>query len=62
VDKPACKLIGTDGNAFSIIGNVARSLKATGLPDKAKEFKDKAMACESYNKLLQLAMEYVEVE
>jgi len=37
-------------------------LKATGLPDKAKEFKDKAMACESYNKLLQLAMEYVEVE
>jgi hypothetical protein len=62
MSKPVCELIGTDGNAFSVIGNVSKCLKRNGLPDKAKEFTDKAFKCDSYDALLGLVFEYVEVE
>ena len=59
--KPQCKLIGEDGNVFFIIGKVTRTLKEFGYPDKAKEFKEKATASKSYDEVLQLAMDYVEI-
>lgn len=54
-------LTGTDGNAFAIIGNVSKALKRAGERDAAREWSDAAMACESYDALLVLAMQTVEV-
>ena len=61
-NKPACKLIGEDGNVFAIIGNVSRTLRRAGMADKAKEFSAKAMNSGSYDEVLRLCMEYVDVE
>jgi len=59
--KPRCKLVGTDGNVFSIIGKVRDSLRNAGLKDKANEFSSKAMKQHSYDDVLSLCFEYVEV-
>ena len=61
-NKPVCKLIGTDGNAFAIIGKVIRTLKQANMPEKAKEFQEKATQSESCDALLSLTMDYVDVE
>jgi hypothetical protein len=58
--KPKVKLIGKDGNAFFIIGLVAKGLRDAGQPEKAKEFTTKAFAA-GYDALLQLAMEYADI-
>ena len=59
--KPPCKLIGTDGNVFSIIGRVRDSLRKAGQDDRAREFVEKAFRSTSYDAVLQLCLEYVEV-
>lgn len=61
-EKPVCQLSGEDGNVFSIIGRVSKTLKRAGQYDKAEEFKDKATHAHSYDEVLQLCFEYVEVE
>jgi hypothetical protein len=61
-DKPICKLVGTDGNVFAIIGTVSRTLKNAEMPNEAKEFTSKAFASGSYDEVLRLCMDYVEVE
>ena len=58
--KPRCKLVGKDGNVFSIIGSVARSLKEAGQKEKAKEFQEKALQCHSYDEVLALLHNYVD--
>ena len=55
------KLIGTDGNVFSIIGKVSRELKRAGHKDLATEFTNKAFGSASYDEVLRLVMEYCEV-
>lgn len=60
--KPRCKLIGEDGNVFNIIGRVSRSLKTAGLVEEVKEFQKKAFASKSYDEVLRLCFDYVEVE
>jgi hypothetical protein len=62
MEKPICKLVGTDGNVFSIIGNVSRVLKRAGQADKAKEFTEKAFKAGSYDEVLTMLHDYVEVE
>ena len=62
MEKPTCKLIGTDGNVFSIIGKVSNTLKKVGQTDKAKEFCSKAMSSHSYDAVLALCFDYVDVE
>ena len=52
--KPKCKLIGIDGNVFIIIGAVNKTLEKAGLNDKA-------MQQESYDDVLRLCFEYVDV-
>jgi len=52
--KPQCKLIGVDGNVFIIIGAVNKTLEKAGLNDKA-------MQQESYDDVLRLCFEYVDV-
>lgn len=61
MSKPVCKLLGTDGNAFALIGKVDTALKKAGLHEQATEFKNKAFNCESYDALLVLIGKYVEV-
>ena len=60
--KPPCKLIGTDGSVFSIIGRVRRALEADGQEARAREFVERAFRSASYEAVLALCLEYVEVE
>ena len=62
VTKPVCQLTGTDGNSFAIIANVEKALKRAGLRERAQEWRTAAFKSKSYDALLQLAFEYVEVE
>jgi len=59
--KPKCKLTGIDGNVFVIIGTVSKTLRNVGLRDKAVEFSDRAVQQESYDAVLRLCFEYVDV-
>jgi len=59
--KPCCKLIGTDGNAFAIIGKVIAVLQRHGTHDEASVFKKQTTKCMSYDELLVLCMETVNV-
>lgn len=61
-EKPPCKLLGEDGNVFAIIGKVSKTLKRAGQDDKEREFRDKAFAAHSYDEVLNLLEDYVEVE
>ena len=60
--KPTVKLIGQDGNAFSIMGRVKNALMQAGAD---KEHVDKylnAATSGDYDHLLVVSMEYVNVE
>ena len=59
--KPTVKLIGEDGNAFSVVGKVSRALRQAGYKDLVDQYMDEAMSGD-YNHLLQVTMEYVNVE
>lgn len=59
--KPIVKLTGIDGNVFSIIGTMSRTLKAQGLFKEAQDFSRKAMNCHSYDAVLQLCFEYADI-
>jgi hypothetical protein len=58
---PECELSGTDGNVFAIIGKVSATLKKAGQHGRAREFVAKAMQSASYDAVLQLCFDYVEV-
>lgn len=60
--KPTCKLTGTDGNVFMIIGRVSKTLKRANRAEQATEFTNKAMSAGSYDEVLRLCFDYVEVE
>ena len=55
------RITGTNGNVFAIIGKVAQALKQAGQKDQAKEFTNKAFSAKSYDDVLRLCFEYVEV-
>ena len=60
--KPTVKLIGQDGNAFSVMGLVKKALKHAGAD---KEYVDKYLkesTVGDYSYLLAVSMEYVNVE
>ncbi len=59
--KPRCRLVGTDGNVFAIIGRVRRRLIDAGRPDAADEFSRRAHGAASYDEVLRLCFEYVDV-
>jgi len=55
------KLVGNDGNAYAILGNVRNALKKAKVPEtEIKQFMEEATSGD-YNKLLQTCMEWVEV-
>lgn len=57
--KVTVKLVGEDGNAYSIMGRVSKALKRSGQPEAAKEYLERATAGD-YNHLLAVTMEYVD--
>jgi len=55
------KLIGEDGNAFAILGNVRRAMREAGVPNEViSEYFEKAMSGD-YNNLLKVTSEYVKI-
>jgi hypothetical protein len=59
--RPECTLVGEDGNVFNVIGRVRRALLKAGLQDQAREFVERAFRCGSYDEVLRLVLEYVDV-
>ena len=62
MEKPKCQLVGIDGNVYNIIATVSNCLKRAGQKEQAKEFEERAFKAESYNAVLVLCLEYVDVE
>lgn len=63
-DRPrvTVKLLGTDGNVFSILGNVTKAMKDAGWEkDEISEYREKAISGD-YNHVLSITMEYCDVE
>jgi len=57
------QLSGNDGNAFSIMGAVQSALKKVGASkEELDQYLADSMSSGSYNKLLRVAMEWVEVK
>ena len=59
--KPECTLVGEDGNVFNVIGRVRRALRNAGQEEQAREFVERAFRCGSYDEVLRLVLEYVDV-
>ena len=62
LNKPTVKLIGQDGNAFSVMGRVKKALMLAGAD---KEYIDKYLneaTSGDYDHLLVVSMEYVNIE
>ena len=59
--KPNCKLIGTDGNVFAIIGKVRDTLKKNNQFDESIDFTEKATSASSYGEVLSLTHKYVNI-
>ncbi len=60
-DKPELKLVGEDGNAFSIIGKAVREARRAGWDkEKIEKFQEEAMSGD-YNHVLQTCMGYFDV-
>ena len=55
------ELVGHDGNAFAILGRVKRALEKAGHKELAEQYQKEATAGD-YDHLLQVTMEYVEVD
>ena len=54
------KLVGTDGNAFAIIGKVCRALRTAGIPlENIEEYRTEAMSGD-YDNVLQTTLKWVE--
>ena len=54
------KLLGNDGNAFSILGAVSKALKKNGQAELAKEYMAEATKGD-YDHLLATTSDYVEI-
>jgi hypothetical protein len=60
--KPKCKLVGSDGNIFNLIGIARDALRRAGLRDEAKKLCEEAMMCSNYDEAIRKILEYVEEE
>jgi len=59
--RPRCRLTGTGENAVAVCGAVQRAPQNAGQIDHAREFIEQAWAGQSYDEVLELATEYVDV-
>ena len=58
-EKVTVKLVGEDGNAYSILGRVSKALRRSGQHEAAAEYLERATAGD-YDNLLAVTMEYVD--
>lgn len=58
--KPRVKLIGLDGNAFFIVGQITKALRKEGQTELVGEFQKEAMS-KDYDHLLTTAMKYCDI-
>ena len=56
------ELVGTDGNAFALIGRVQKAIRREVGTEQATAFAAEAMEQGSYDELLRFIMQTVEVE
>lgn len=56
------KLVGSDGNAFAIMGKIQSALRKNKVPQTEIDECMEKMMSGDYNNLLRTAMEYVNVE
>ena len=59
--KPEVKLVGKDGNAFSIMGRVIKALRRAGADEEYLDKYRNETTSGDYDHLLQVTMEYVDV-
>ncbi len=60
--KPVVELVGQDGNAFNLLSIMRKALRKAGADTEyVQKFTDEATAGD-YDNLLQVCMEYAEVE
>ena len=60
--RPKLKLLGHDGNIFSILGDAARLLRRAGMSGQANEMADRVYKSGNYYEALGIISEYVETE
>ncbi|MBI1850647.1 MAG: hypothetical protein HYR85_09920 [Planctomycetes bacterium] len=60
--KPTVKLVGTDGNALSILGRVSAAMKEAGIPKETIDAFFREATAGDYDHLLRVVMTYAEVE
>lgn len=60
-EKPDCPLIGQDGNVFNLIGIARRTLKENGMAEQAEEMWSRIKESGSYDKVLCIIGEYVNI-
>ena len=58
--KPKCKLVGTDGNIFALMGRASQALKRAGMEEERKEMIKKITTSRSYDEALYIITEYVD--
>jgi len=60
--RPVVKLVGTDGNAFSIMGKVSAALRKAGFPSSVINKYVEEATSGDYNHLLYVTLKYVKEE
>jgi hypothetical protein len=55
-------LVGTDGNAFAVLGKVSRALRQAGVSDDERQAFMAEATAGDYDHLLQTIMRWVEVD
>ena len=60
--KPVVKLVGEDGNAFSILGKVIAALKKSKVSEEVIGLYKKHAMSGDYEHLMQVSMQFCEVE
>ena len=61
MEKPTVKLLGEDGNAFAIMGTVAKALKKAGASQEHIEKYYEESSSGDYDNLIRVAMKYANV-
>jgi len=59
--KPFLQLVGTDGNAFAILGAAIRAAKKAGWPVERRDQYTKAAMSGDYDHLLAVTQDYFDV-
>ena len=59
--KPDCPLIGEDSNIFNLMAIASRTLKENGLPEQAREMRQRIEQSHSYDSVLSIISDYVNI-